>query len=185
MIPDDKRNMDIVALNEYAAEHYEEVVHGFLAVKGLNWDEYEDVIIPSYLYAVRRYWTHPEIQNVCTFKTCAYMQMYSAVKQYWTYKNRLKRKGIVFSLDVDERMCGYRTSNCCTDYYQRLFERAEAIDLWGRIKPLLTRKEMRSVYLKAMGYSYQEIADADGITFHGVKNRFQKMREKIRILCFD
>lgn len=185
MLLDDNRIMDIVALNEYAAEHYEEVVHGFLAVKGLNRDEYEDIVTPKYLYAVRRYWTHPELRRICSFKTHAYLQMYSAVKDYWTFINRPKRKAPVYSLELFENTHGYRGNASLTDFSQRLQERAEAIDLWERIKPLLRQKELRALYLKAMGYSYQEIADAVGTTRQGIYNQFHRLRFRIRSACLD
>jgi len=157
----------------FTEQHHDEVVYGFLRKKGLDADEFWNVVILKYLYAVRIYLERPELQKL-SFKTVAYRQMRGALCDHWTYLNRPKRKAPVYSLDTydfgdDERLAA-----------GAVHEQFEATEAWQSIMPLLTEKEMDSLQLKARGYSYREIASRAGITYSGICSRFYRMRCKAR-----
>lgn len=158
----------------FAEKHHDEVVYGFLKKKGLDTDEFWNVVILKYLYAVRIYLERPELQKL-SFKTVAYKQMRSALCDHWTYLNRPKRKATVFSLDAYDSGNNERLGTGAI-----LYEQYEATEAWQSIMPLLTEKEMNSLQMKAHGYSYREIASEAGITYSGICSRFYRMRCKAR-----
>ena len=158
----------------FAAEKHDEVVLGFLSVKRLDKDEYLDVVYEKYLYAVYIYLERPELRRY-SFKTIAYRQMMSAVKDYWTYLNRDKQ-----GLSADLSLKGLRAWESSNGASFRLDEYADAADQWRQIEPLLTEKEVDALRFKAIGYTYPEIAEQVGITSSGVGSRFYRMRLRLK-----
>lgn len=165
----------------FAEEHHDEVVYGFLTSKKLNRDEYLDIVYEKYLYAVHIYLERPELREKYAFKTVAYGQMMAAVKTYWTYLNRPKRKATaILSLNADDCLRGIRARESCTGVSARLYEKAEAAEQWNQIAPLLTKKETDALLFKAQGYTYREIAKQVGISCAGVGSRFYRLRLRLR-----
>lgn len=162
----------------FAEQHHDEVVGGFLAKKQLDYDEYWGVVILKYLYAVRIYLEKPELQ-IYSFKTIAYRQMYSAVHDYWTYKNRPKRKANVVSLD-DFDSYGAGIKEHLIHASTPVMEQIEAVEAWSQVKLSLSEKELDAIQKKADGYSYREIARQSGISYSGICSRFFRARAKAR-----
>lgn len=162
---------------QFAAEHHDKVVYGFLSARQLEQDEYLDIVYPKYLYAVHIYLERPELQRY-SFKTVAYRQMMAAVKDYWTYLNRPKRKAPAVPMkNADQLMRGMRETEIVP---ARMYERVDAIEEWRRIAPLLTEKETDALRFKAMGYTYPEIAAEIGISSSGVSSRIYRLRMRLR-----
>ena len=77
---------------EFAEEHHN-LVYAFLKKKGLEINEYYDVVIFAYLTAVRRYFINKNLMQY-NFSTIAWRAMESAV-----YKEKRKKSPILISLD--------------------------------------------------------------------------------------
>lgn len=74
---------------DFAAEHHDRIVFGFLRRKKLNHDdEYYTVVIYQYLYSVKIYLERPELRK-WTFQAIAWRNMSGAVYRYWQKENRL------------------------------------------------------------------------------------------------
>lgn len=158
----------------FAAEHHDEIIYKFLRQKGLSVNEYYDVVILDYLYAVRVYLDRPDLREQYSFECVARKKMQSAVYKYWHYGSRPKRCAITISLESAPDAFNPVDLSCAMD-------QVEARDQWDRVRPHITIKEMEALTLKTQGYSYREIAELVGLKSpSSVGSRIQRMRHRIQ-----
>lgn len=162
---------------DFATNHHDEVVYGFLGSRKLSRDQYYDVVILKYLYAVQIYSDRSELQKY-SFKTIAYRAMTSALNSYWRKMGRPKYSTPVLSLNsmYDH---GFEEKLSMSEYPE-IHSHIEAAQDWQQIKRTLTAKELEVLQKRAEGYTYRELARDTGITYSGVSSRFYRMRKKAR-----
>ena len=159
---------------QYAEEHHT-LVYRFLHDKGLDINEFYDVVIFRYLAAVQRYLTEPQLQQY-SFTTVAYSAMNSAVNHHWESEKRRRELCPITDIDYISRVIGTDTNRDEKNHTAAL--------LWARVAAMLTDEERDIVTLKSNGVSDREIGSFYGLTSSGVSSRMCKIRRRLQAL-FD
>lgn len=162
---------------QFASENHH-IVERFLARKRLDTREFYDVVIFGFLSAVQEYLEKPELKAYA-FSTIAWRCMNDCLADEAIYQNCLKRTACITPFDEDCLSIDALLPN-------RIQKMAEILDSQKRLIALLshiTPKEQEVVYLKADGYTYQEIAEKCNLTINGVESRFHRMRRRLRALA--
>ena len=157
--------------------HY--IVDRFLSYNHLVESDYYDVIIFGYLHAVQAYLRTPELAKY-QFSTIAQRKMKDCLINEYISQNRSKRKAPM--ADYHEN---YETATLDEFLPNRMSCMAETLDNQNQLYKLLshiTPKEKKVIFMKADGYSHQEIAESCDITIHGVSSRLTRMRHRLRML---
>jgi RNA polymerase sigma-70 factor (ECF subfamily) len=169
---------------KYAEENHD-LVYKFLHMHNLNVDDYYDVIIFGYLRAVENYSKRPDLQKL-KFTTVAYAAMGSEWKNYSRAQNAEKRKGNALSLD------------CTTIYGEddlelyNIIGKHDALDeeealnrILKELAPVLTKKQLKALHLKAQGYSYNEINSEYKLSFNVITRAIKESREPIHYILSE
>lgn len=170
---------------EFAEKNHDEV-YKFLGIRHLPVEEYYDVVIMGYLEAVQDYDTKLDLQKTYSFVTIAKVKMKAKLYSYWTYKNRLKRKADIYSLDVslnDTDSIQLHTVLC--DPLQDTENEVEKKLICEDVLKCMDRKEKRIAYLLNFGFSYQEIAERENMKIKELTNCLKRTRRKMHSLVSD
>lgn len=143
--------------SRYAAEHFP-LVHSFLKRTHLPEDDFFDIVIFGYLYAVKRYLTEEKLSQ-WKFTTIAWKAMRRSVGHYWASRRCSSRNAVVCSLDMTipgshslslyEVLPGYSQ-----DMEAALEEKmAEAL-----LASQLTREQRKVISMRDSGWNEVEIA---------------------------
>lgn len=157
---------------QYAEEHHA-LVYRFLHDKGLDSNEFYDVVIFRYLAAVQQYLSEPRLQQY-SFTTVAYYAMNSAVSNYWESEKYRRELCPITDIDYISRVVG-------TDANRDEKNHTAAL-LWARVAAMLTDEERDVVALKSNGVSDREIGSFYGLTRSAVSSRMCKIRKKLQDL---
>ena len=149
---------------QYAEEHHA-LVYRFLHDKGLDINEFYDVVIFRYLATVQRYLSEPQLQQY-SFTTVAYSAMNSAVNHHWKSEKRWRE------------LCPITD----TDYISRVIGTDPNRDEKNHTAAMLTDEERDIVTLKANGVSEREIGSFYGLTRSSVSGRMCKIRRRLQAL---
>lgn len=166
----------------FASEHHD-LVNRFLKSRGWDASEYYDVAIFGYLGAVQEYLETPDLQNKVPFEAVAWTQMRSCLASEYEYRNRAKRKAPMTA--YHEEYAAARLDDLLPNRMQAMAEILDDQNRLHRLLSYLTPKEKEVVYLKADGYTYQEIAQHANISVYGVNSRFMRLRRKVRSLSLS
>lgn len=165
--------------SDFAAENYS-LVFRYLAHKGLDADEFHDVVILPFLRAVQQYNERPELREYA-FSTIAWRRMDSALGGYFA---KLKRRGaFAFPRGLDVPCSGGLTPEEMTPAPGNVCDSAEARDYWHRARAFITHKQGNVLYLRSRGFSYKEIAEQSGLKIKSVSNCLYRARRKVRENC--
>ena len=157
---------------QYAEEHHA-LVYRFLHDKGLDINEFYDVVIFRYLATVQRYLSEPQLRQY-SFTTVAYSAMNSAVNHHWKSEKRWRELCPITDTDYISRVIG-------TDPNRDEKNHTAAL-LWARAAAMLTDEERDIVTLKANGVSEREIGSFYGLTRSSVSGRMCKIRRRLQAL---
>jgi len=156
---------------QFADQHHE-VVYRFLRARGLNINEYYDVVIFRYLMAAQQYLSKPSLQTY-SFETIACNAMRSALGHHFQAEKR-RQEFCITDTNLVENLVGY-TPDERQDDVSKL--------LWMEVAALLTEPERKLVSQRADGWSYKEIANDCGLKEGTVSNRMSKLRKRIVSIC--
>lgn len=157
------------------AEEYHDYIFQYLRCRHLAVQDFYDSAVFGYLLAVQEYLEKPDIQKY-GFRRIAYTSMRSAIADEQRRQYRQKQL-FSFKEFSEESLDGF-----LPDRQQYI---AETLDNQNDLLQLLscmTPKEKEVVYLKADGFTYQEIAQRCNISMQGVGSRFYRLRQKLRRL---
>ncbi len=160
---------------EFAAEQHELVI-SFLRRRGLEMNEFYDVVIFGYLGAVQQYDQRPELRQY-TFRTIANKRMHAALWNYYRSLYAAKRGERPLSLDAP---CADGTvlSETVASPTASVIEYAEIRESWGEIKKYATPKQLRALHMRADGYRGTEIGKVLNISPKTVSGRIYRLRRK-------
>ena len=171
-------NCEFMTQEDFATQYHDEVVFGFLRRKKLPMDEFYDVVVFGFLEAIDTYLSRPELREKHCFEAIATVKMRDKLSAHWKYANRPKRKAPVRGLH--EPYHGYILEESIADKMQSVEDAAVASEVWERIAPQLTQKQMDTLLLKSRGFTYGEIASKESITRSGVASRMFRIRSKAK-----
>lgn len=160
---------------KYAETHHN-LVYRFLSYHGLKEKDYYDVVIFGFLLAVQEYLEKPELQKY-QFSTIAWKAMKDALAKECLYHNRAKRTAPVVPYAEEDSLSSLnaflplRTEKL----EEQLLDREILTDLLS----CLTPKEREVIFLKADGYTHQEIAEHCRISVYGVQSRITRLRRRL------
>ena len=155
------------------AEEYHDYIFQYLKCRHLAARDFYDSAVFGYLLAVQEYLERPDIQKY-EFRRIAYTSMRNAIAE--EQKRQCRQKQFVSFKEFSEESL----DDFLPDRQQYI---AEALDNQNYLLQLLscmTPKEQEVVYLKADGFTYQEIAQRCNISMPGVGSRFYRLRQKLR-----
>ena len=148
------------------AEKHHDLIYAFLNEKGLDEDEYYDVVIFGYLRAVEEYCENPSYYK-CSFSTLAWLEMKGALSNHLKKLTCAKRNTqtisfndavggedglqIEYVMPCDECIIKLKTELLLHELARRLPER-----------------EMRIVKMKVRGDKLQDIARAERLNFQQI-----------------
>ena len=163
---------------EFAEEHHN-LVYAFLKKKGLEINEYYDVVIFAYLTAVRRYFINKNLMQY-NFSTIAWRAMESAV-----YKEKRKKSPILISLDEPLFRDSEVTFIDSLGQEDNFDEKIVYLDLARKVMPLLSKKQSRTLKNKADGYKYRDMSQKEGISISGIASRLRRARMKLKLVLIE
>lgn len=141
----------------------------------LDRDDVYDAALDGYMRAVQQYDERPELRKY-SFSTIAVNDM------RWELLRLLSRETRRMSrLNIDVSVYGEALKTLSeTPISGEQYDYAEAADLWGRTKELVTERQGNVLRLRSFGYSYEEIAEQSGMKVKAVDNCLYRTRKKIR-----
>ena len=157
------------------AEQNHHIVEGYLRMRGLDINEFYDVVIFGYLQAIQIYDEQPELQKY-KFRTIANIRMRAALSNHFRAQRRQKRSAVVYDFDALQEAVAEPLSHLPPQDY------AEAREQWAELQPKITPKQMQALRLRADGYSCREVGEIIHIAPGAVSNRIYRLRGKMRQL---
>lgn len=139
------------------AEENHDLVHAFLKENGLASGQYYDIVVFGYLCAVQEYSEKPTLQKY-KFATVAWKKMLCALKDHYKHMAR----DILFQEDT------VHIENMA-DKQDELMVQLETELILHALAKKLPSKEMRIIRMKLDGAGMHDIAKAERITFHDIK----------------
>lgn len=162
------------------AEQNHMLVERFLWMNHLERAEFYDVVIFGYLEAVQEYLEKPELSKY-PFSSIAWRKMrYSMINEY-IYRNCPKRTAPMGTNceDYERSLSWGQVSEEMSRVAKNLEHRVQLRQLMSH----MTAKEKEVVCMRAVGYTYREIAEHCNITLRGVSARLIRMRRRFRALA--
>ena len=148
------------------AEENHDLVYAFLKENSLPVGQYYDIVVFGYLCAVQEYYKHQKLQKY-KFATVAWKKMKRELNHHYEYLTREKRIPLTslchfgIAEEVDNR--------CATDWQDELMVQLETELILHSLAKKLPSKEMRIIRMKLDGAGMHDIAKAERITFHDIK----------------
>lgn len=162
--------------NEFVERNHD-LVWEFLRLYGLDERDYYDVVIFSFLDAVRDYLSKEELRKKYLFKTVAFRRMKFAYYNHLRYLMRPVRYPAPLSLDLIgevKPLMENRPSSSPLEYIV-------VQDYIRNIVPYITKREMEVVIYRFHGFQTHEIAERCGISINGVHSRLCRLRRRIEL----
>ena len=172
-----------MSLHELTAEHrdfaenHHNLVYAFLHGNSLRADDFYDIVIMGYLYAVQVYCDREDLREKYAFSTIAWNQMSYKLKNYYKQQSCPMRKAVTVSLeamiyDGDGLMRNEVISE--PDHAQ---EQLDAKLLWEEVSGLISGKQAELLHMRADGYTTREIAIKKGSKCSDVEAVFADIQE--------
>lgn len=155
---------------QFADEHHA-LVYRFLYDKGLEVDEFYDVVIFRYLTAVQRYLSDSQLQRY-SFATIAYSAMNSAVCNYLKAEKRRRELCPITDIDYVSRQAGIVVDSVPRSAAAKL--------LWAEVASHLTERDLDIVIRKAYGATNREIGNDYGLAESTVSGRMGRIRRRLQ-----
>lgn len=153
--------------SDFAAEHHDRVIGGFLTLCKLSWREYYDVVVFGYLSAARDYVDKRSLHEY-SFTTIAYRQMMYKVLDQWRREYRTRRNDELLAQMTSMRMMVKSAE-------ATLLEEEDAQTLKSALLP----EQRKVVHLRAEGRSLDEIGRTCGLKRKQVQAALAGARDNI------
>jgi len=140
---------------DFATTHHSRIIK-FLNAKHLPHDEYYDVVAFGFLEAVTEYLADEELRERYKFRTIANRKMKDALYRDYAYRNRLKRRGTVLSLDY-ENDAGYTLHDEVAAPNAPMDE-LNTREILAELADWLSPNENNVIQLRVQGYAPWEIS---------------------------
>jgi len=163
---------------EFAEAHHN-LIYAFLNKEKLDQSEFYDVAALAFLKAVRRYFINKNLVDY-NFSTIAWTAMKGAV-----IKEKKKQKSIFVSLDEPAYRDSEVTLMDSLGKEDNFDEKIIYLDLVRKVKPSITVKQGDTLYKRAEGFKYSELAQKAGITKSGIGSRLSRARKKLKLVLVD
>ena len=167
---------------EFAAEHHG-LVYKFLNDNHLPEDEFYDVVIFFYFYAVKDYWENLSSQAY-SFSTIANRQMKFCLYDYLRAQTRQKRNAEVVSIHFGPCSNGLSPEDVMPAQDTLMLDlemRLLLHDLAGRV----SQQQMKIVRMKSCGYGIREIASREKIPMKRIKEVLEEVRLVVLEMCCE
>ena len=148
------------------AEKHHDLIYAFLNEKGLDEDEYYDVVIFGYLRAVEEYCEKTDCYK-CSFSTLAWLEMKGALSNHFKNLSCAKRNAQTISFnDAIDGENGLRIEYVIP--YDECIVKLKTELLLHELARRLPEREMRIVRMKVRGDKLQDIARAERLNFQQI-----------------
>ena len=148
------------------AEENHDLVYAFLKENGLASGQYYDIVIFGYLCAVQEYCENPKLQKFA-FATLAWKRMRREVFNYHKYLSK-DISSHATTMHLQDIQCD-RASENSAGRQDELMVQLETELILHALAKKLPSKEMRIIRMKLDGAGMHDIAKAERITFHDIK----------------
>jgi len=162
------------------AEKWHNLIYAYLNHKGLNEDEYYDIVVFGYLRAVRRYFEE-EVLRQYAFSTIAWRCMSTEVKNEHIKRKRQKRSAKTISLNslvYGDEVLLLEEALSTPD---ALMEQLEYQCLLHELAEKVSKRQMKIARMRADGHSLREISKAESLPM----NRLKTLIDGIRVALCD
>jgi RNA polymerase sigma factor (sigma-70 family) len=171
--------------NQFVTDHHG-LVFSFLKSRGLDENDFYDVVIFGFLKAVKDYLNTLELSKKYEFSTIAYKSMRSALHKHYITQNRQKRKANTISFENynndDGDILSFHEVVSGTDSPMIDFEtELLLLELASRI----SKREMDVIRMKIDGYGVKEIAKAKKMPMKGVTELLAGLRDIVLAVCYE
>lgn len=163
---------DFIEENHYLVEQY-------LRMKGLNVDDFYDVVIFRFMEAASEYLSKPQLRQKYDFKIIAFAEMKKALKDHYRKQNRLKRRGITVELTDAIQLPAYGYSG------EPYTDDMRIIHLLHEMEQRLSRPQMSIINMRVYGYSVREIASEKKLTMRYIEELLSSARPVIEEICMQ
>ncbi len=175
-------DMPLTAEESLFAEKNHEIVYKFLKKHHLPEADFYDVVIFSYLRAVCRFCTIPELQQY-SFNTIAWSAMKGALRNHYRSQNSQKRQAQIFSLNAPLYGDGLNLEEMIAapdGFMQQLEINLLLHDLTNRA----SRQQMQVIRLKSEGYTNRDIARQQKTSVSHIAKILKDMRNLLKEICY-
>ena len=151
------------------AEENHDLVYAFLQENSLPVGQYYDIVVFGYLCAVQEYYKNQKLQKY-KFATVAWKKMLCALKDYYKYRSKdiLSQEDTIHIEDMCIRHI-YIPLEKMSGGCDELMVQMETELILHALAKRLPSREMRIIRMKLDGAGMHEIAKAERITFHEIK----------------
>ena len=151
------------------AEENHDLMYAFLKENGLESSQYYDIVVFGYLCAVQEYCEKPKLQKY-KFATVAWKKMLCALKNHYKHMARdiLFQEDTVHIEDTSAKRAHVPLENIAGRQDELIVQLETELILHALAKKLPSR-EMRIICMKLDGAGMHDIAKAERITFHDIK----------------
>lgn len=151
------------------AEENHDLMYAFLKENGLESSQYYDIVVFGYLCAVQEYCEKPKLQKY-KFATVAWKKMLCALKNHYKHMARdiLFQEDTVHIEDTSAKRAHVPLENIAGSQDELMVQLETELILHALAKKLPSR-EMRIICMKLDGAGMHDIAKAERITFHDIK----------------
>ena len=163
------------------AEANHGLIFKFISEKALPTDDYYDVVVFGYLRAVRQYFKREDLRRRYAFDSIAYSNMADDLYSH----HRRQSRNTLASMTVSYESIG-KESGCIPEAVsgdEYMLEKLEAKLLWERLSRLLTHEQVRTLRLRADGYTDREIAARRKSQISDVESIFEEIQSAALGLC--
>lgn len=163
----------------FAAKHHG-IIYKFLMANNLSIDDFYDVVIFSYLKAVRNYFTQDHLKKY-SFSTIAWKSMSRSIADY---KKRLRRNQDIEFVSIHTGLCdGDIPLEETIPARDDLMLQLEMKLLLHDLATHLSKQQMDIIHLKSYGYGIRDIARWQKLSLHHAKELLEEARIILLQLC--
>ena len=163
----------------FAAKHHG-IIYKFLMANNLSIDDFYDVVIFSYLKAVRNYFAQDRLQKY-SFSTIAWKNMSRSISDY---KKRLRRNRDIEIVSIHTGLCdGDIPLEDSIPAHDDLMTQLEMKLLLHDLATRLSKQQMDMIHLKSYGYGIRDIARSQNLSLRHAKDLLEEVRIILLELC--
>lgn len=164
----------------FAAKHHD-LVYRYLKENHLSKDEFYDVVIFGYIYAVRDYLTKPELQKYA-FSTICWRAMSRCMSNY--YKEQLRKLQDIEIISIHTALDkGDLPLEDTIPSADNLLQQIEIKLLFHKLAKIFSKQQMEIIHLRNDGYALREIASNQKLTIYRVRKQLAEAQAALRALC--
>ena len=174
-----------VEQQKFAADNHG-LVYSFLRMRGLDENEFYDVVIFGYLKAVKEYLAASTLSQKYEFSTIAYTKMNDMLYKHFEKQNRQKRKACTISLEATVYGGGEILSlHEILPSSNPLMADLETDLLMLELASRVSKREMDVILMKTEGYGVRDIAKTKKMSMKGVNELLAGLRDTVLAICYE